>query len=71
MRPRELQVRDTASSAGDPPPHDLDSEIAVLSAAILEPGVVDEARHGPARGRFLLASQPADLVSDHLAGGRR
>lgn len=42
MRPRELQVRDTASSAGDPPPHDLDSEIAVLSAAILEPGVVDE-----------------------------
>lgn len=43
MRPvRETQLRDVKSSAGDVPPHDLDAECAVLSAVMLEPGVVDE-----------------------------
>lgn len=40
--PRDLQVRDVASSNGDQPPHDLDSEAAVISAALGDPTAIDE-----------------------------
>lgn len=40
--PKELHLRDVRSSNDDPPPHDLDSEAAVLSAVMMEPDAVDE-----------------------------
>jgi len=43
VRPvRELALRDLPSQDGDAPPHDLGSEAALLSAAILDPSAVAE-----------------------------
>lgn len=39
---RDLELRDVVSSNNDPPPHDLDSEAAVISAVLGDPTVVDE-----------------------------
>jgi len=40
--PRDTPLRDVVSSGNDAPPHDLDSEAAVISAVLYDPSVVDE-----------------------------